>query len=463
MFLDRFPRVVPDCVLTWISRIASAVLSNRGIALWLLAGCTVLAVGPWLRPPLSRDLRGVHIPWGELVSPSFAPEVVSETPRPWRWNSIATPLLVVIAGGAVVVLPRPRWISRVFGLLLALTLPSMAVVLWNYPTLIESFESEMRDRALLRTVFRQHSEHMLSAGASNRLKALSDKSAREDSLLMRQHPMLLPLRYTTYGTWLVGVALIGIVVATPGAWTRRLAFAGAWFGIGVSLACAATWPRWLAEYHCARAEARENAREFAAAARSLESAKAAMPSIGNTRRYWLAKGRLSFRRQEPENAHQAFFTGHQAMLSGDLDRARALVERYVSATEGTTVERDLLAGIIARRAAEYVSTAKYSAAELSWSEAAAIAPWKSAYDIAHSAAELSAAPQFAGRAEQEVLPRLKVFGDLMVTSDFHSLLGDAYFVAGDFTRAREMYARAISLFHLPKYTNIPAQEGRLGM
>jgi tetratricopeptide (TPR) repeat protein len=404
----------------------------------------------------------VHIPWGEVGSASFVPEAVSDAPRPWRWNSVAVPLLLVIAFGAVIVVARPEWTGRVFGLLMALSLPAMAIALWNYPALIESFDGELQDRALLRAVFRQHSEHMLSAGTSNRLAALESKATREESF-NQERPLLLPLRFVTYGAWLVPLAMVGTVVTSRGKWLRRSTMAGAWIAVGLLLSTATTWPRWLSEYHFARAAALENAHRFAEARKSLEAAKSALPSVGSTWRFWLAAGRLSYRQNEAENEFKTFFVTHQAVLSGGLDRARALLEPDVAGGDGSMPQRSLLAGIIGQQAAEYVSDAKYSAAEVSWSEAAATAPWKPAYQIARGAARLAAAPQLASEAEQHLLPLLGVLGDRMVTSDLHSLVGDAYFVAGDFRRARAMYDRAMSLFHLPKYININAQEGRLGM
>jgi hypothetical protein len=51
----------------------------------------------------------------------------------------------------------------------------------------------------------------------------------------------------------------------------------------------------------------------------------------------------------------------------------------------------------------------------------------------------------------------------MVNSDFSSLIADAYFVTGDMERAREFYSRAMDTFDLPKYVNLHAQKGMLGM
>jgi hypothetical protein len=54
-------------------------------------------------------------------------------------------------------------------------------------------------------------------------------------------------------------------------------------------------------------------------------------------------------------------------------------------------------------------------------------------------------------------------GDCFVGADLATALGDAYFVTGEFDRARDMYSLAMNIFHLPKYVNVHAQEGKLGM
>jgi tetratricopeptide (TPR) repeat protein len=452
-----------EYLLTFVSRIVSALMSNRSLAVLALVGCVVLITSPWLRPPITRDYRGPHIPIGELSAVSFLPEFAAQVPRPWRWDSVAVPLLAVAGIGVVVVLLRPRWTGSVFGLLLALGIPALAITLWNYPALIESFESDVRDRGLLRTMFRQHSEHMLSAGAPDRLARLGDKSTREDLLISRESPLLLPLEYSVYGGWLIGLALLATIVSQRGPWWRRFALAGAWTAVGLLLGLAATWPRLLAEHHFARANRFENANRIEQAEAALESVRHAMPSMAGTRRFWLTKGRLSVRQQQPDNRYASFYLAHQAQLSGDNTTARALLEPWIQDMEVTAVQRDLFAGIVAKCAAEYVADAKYSAAETCWGEASAVAPWKPAYQIAGAAAKLAAEPKRAETIDLQTAPLLKQFGDRMVVSDFHSLVGDAYFVTGNFPQARAMYSVAINLFHLPKYTNIPAQEGRLGL
>jgi hypothetical protein len=461
--LMRIPVLLVERVLAAVSWLVSALASNRSLAVLTLVGCVVLITGPWLRPPITRDFRGPHIPMGEITTASFRPELTQQTPRPWRWDSIATPLLTVCLVGAIVVLVRADWMSYVFGVLLATSLMALAVTLWNYPTLIESFESDMRDRALLRAVFRQHSEHMLAAGAPDRLAALGNRATREDLLIGGEHPLRLPHRYSAYGAWLIGVAFVATIVSRRGPWLRRFAYAGAWTVAGVLLALAAIWPRLAAEFYFARSDACERANHFDQAERALHSVGSAMPSMEDTRRFWLAKGRLNVRQGRSNDRFASFYLAHQAMLSGELTLAHAVLEPSVRRPDVSIAERDLFAGIVAQRAAEYVSDAKYSAAELCWNEASAAASWKGAYRIAHGAAQVAAAPHRAAEIDERLLPMLADLGDRMVASDVYSLVGDAHFVSGQFARARQMYNLSIGLFQTPKYVNVPAQEGRLGL
>ena len=458
--LARFVKACWNAYAAAFSRVAGAVLSNRGLAIMLLLGSVVLITGPWLRSSVSRDFRGVHIPWNNYGTARFLPEYVAEAPRDWRWDSIAVPLVAIVAVGVLVVLLLRQWTSQVFGLLLAVSIPALAVAMWNHPGLYEFFESEVRGRSMLRTVYSMQSDDLMTARAPDRLQAFGGQFGKRE-LLEPKHPLLAPMTYWMYGPWLVTAAAIGVIATRPGAWSRRFAYAGMWAGTGVLLAIAATWPRLLAEYHWARADSLENRHQFAAAADSLEQAREAMPDLGYLRRYWQARGRLDYRQQKSSD-YRAFFIASQYLSSGDLDRARAELEPSVHA-DSDAPQRDLLAEIIGHIAAGFSSQGKTGAAELAWREAAEIASWKPTYWVAEAVTVLGAAPERASEIEDRLFGELCTVGDCFVGSDFASALGDAYFETGDFDRAREMYAKAMDLFHLPKYVNLHAQEGRLGM
>jgi tetratricopeptide (TPR) repeat protein len=232
-------------------------------------------------------------------------------------------------------------------------------------------------------------------------------------------------------------------------------------GAGVLLAAAATWPRWLAEYHWAKSDSLEARNLFAEAEVELQKACEAMPDLGSLRRYWLAKGRLDYRQHRPGEYH-AFFIAFQYLQIGDLERARAELEPYVHIS-GSTAQRDMLGEIVGHIAVEFASSGQDGAAEIAWREASNIAPWKPAYWIAEAVTVLGTAPERAKEVENRIFDRLCNVGDCFVGSDVASALGDAYFETGQFEQARDMYARAMQLFHLPKYVNLHAQEGRLGM
>jgi tetratricopeptide (TPR) repeat protein len=450
-----------EAALDRVSRMCAVAMSPRGITVAALVGCAFLVIGPWLRSSISRDFRAIHIPWTDTATGSFLPEYVTEVPRAWHVASIATPLLATIAVGLVIAVWRPQWTNRAFGVLLALSIPALAATLWNHPGLVEFFEGEMRDRAMLRVMYRHRHEDTMTNRAPDRLRILGELNTRED-VAAPTHPIAAPFRYSMFGPWLIVAAFAGVAIASKGAWTRRVAYASAYAGVGIILAAIITCPRWFAEYHFALAQAAEDANRFDDAQASLDNVLLAMPRISTTSRYWLAQGRLGYR-QHKSNPYVTYFVASQYLNAGDMSRARNEIEHSIKATGGTPPERVLLAEIIGHIATEYGARAKYSAAEHAWGEAAAIVPWKPAYWLGEAVTILAADPSRAAEAREKVLPRVNQIGDCFVSSDFASMLGDAYFEAGEFHEAREMYSEAMRLFHLPKYVNLHAQEGRLGM
>jgi hypothetical protein len=442
------------------SFVASSALSNRGMTLALFAACTIFITGPWLRSSVSRDFRGVHIPWNNLASSRFLPEFVAEAPREWRVDSVAVPLLAIVVVGLPLALARPRWAGHVFGMLLLVSIPAVAVTLWNHPGIYEFFESEIRGRSMLRTVYRMEHDDLMTVRAPDRLQAFGGQRGRQD-LLEPDHPMLEPLKYWMYGPWLVGAALVGVLSIRRASWRERAKPALAWSAAGIVLAAAATWPRWVAEFHWANALEHEQRNEFQQASDALDSACATMPSLRYTRRYWLMQGRLDYRSRR-DSDYRTFFVAAQYVESGDVERARTELEPSVT-NSSMSAPRDLLAEIIGHAAAGHTAAGKRGAAEEAWKEAAAIAPWKPTYWVAHAVTVLGTQPSRAPEIEQRYLGELCAVGDCFVGCDFASALGDAYFETGDFESARRLYAMAMDIFHLPKYVNLHAQEGRLGM
>ncbi|BBO33845.1 hypothetical protein [Lacipirellula parvula] len=439
---------------------AGAALSNRGLTFTVLVTCLILITGPWLRSSVSRDFRGPHIPWNNSASSRFLPEYVAKAPREWRVDSIAIPMLAIVLVAIPVAFIRPRWMPHLFGLLIAVSIPALAVTLWNHPGLYEFFESEIRGRSMLRTVYRMEHTDLMTVRAPDRMQAFGGQTGKID-LLAPTHPLLVPLNYWMYGPWLVGAAIMGAVATNRTNWQRRFAYTGVWVGVGALFALAATWPRWVAEYHWTQAELLEERNDFVAAADALELARQSMPPLGFTKRYWEARGRLDYR-QLVRSPYAAYFVSSEYLEAADVDRARNELAPFVDA-DSAAAPRALLAEIMGHTATGFSAHGKRGAAEKAWREAAEIAPWKPSYWVAYAVTVLGSAPERAPEIETRYLEELRDVGDCFVGSDFASALGDAYFESGDFTSARRLYSMAMDIFHLPKYVNLHAQEGRLGM
>ena len=447
-------------VTSLANRVIAAVLSNRGLTVAALLGCALLSVSTWLRPAISRDFRGIHIPWSGAPSAQFSPDRAVVVPRPWRWDSVGAPIFALALVGVPVVLLRPKWTPIVFGALLALSIAALAAAFWNHPAIVEFLEGEVRQRAMVRAVIREHADDMLSGGAPDRLELIHGQLTIQQ--LDEVHPLWYPFRYSIYGPYLLLLTLAGILVSLVGTWASRFWFAGRWALVGLGFALAVTFPRWMAEYHLARSGSLENGNKWQAAELSLEQARNAMPQLAYTRRYWQARGRLEYRQNE-ESEYVTFFKALQHMQQAKPGLARAEITRDVERAGGTVPQRDLLSAILGRLAVHYAYDDNQTAAAVAWREAATIAPWEPAYSIAATATALAVAPNRAADMKKQMLPWLIQVGDRLVNSDFSSVIADAYFSTGDLHAARDMYNDAMKTFDLPKYVNLHAQKGLLGM
>lgn len=440
---------------------ASAVLSNRGLAILTLLGCAWLCVSPWFRPAMSRDFRGVHIPWSTLAGQPFFPPYSADVPRPWLWGSVGAVVLAAIAVAICLVLARRNNIAMAFGIVLAVSIPAVTAALWNHPGLMEFFESEVRQRTVLREVFRRQSEDLLVGTSPDRL-VVHGKKNTPTAYHLEVHPLMLPLRYSLYGPWLLIVSGLGVVLATQGELRRRLLYGGKWAALGLLLAAAATWPRWVAEYQLAQATTLENANRLAEAEQAVQQAGETMPTLTYGRRHQLISGRLAYR-QGVRDERTAFFVAHQHAVVSDYAEARAILTPIISQDGDDTAAREMLAEVIGRMAAEHIVGGDYTSAELNWAEASRVAPWMQGHWLAQTTTSLAANPKLADQLQGELLAQLDQVGDRLMHSDVASVIGDAYFNVGDFAKARVMYDRSIENFHLPKYANLHAQQGRLGM
>jgi len=450
-------------LLVATSAAMQAALSRRGLALGALGLCALFVIGPWLRPPISRDFRGKHLPWGLTTSGSILPESEVVVPRPWRAGSLATFLLPVIGIGALLCIAQPRATHWVFGVLLAVSIPAFAATLWNHPALIDFFEDELTQRGLLRGVFEYHGEHLLAALSPDRLTSHYGGHSARVTTAGGVGRLVLPFRYLTLGPILLPLALVLLLVATPGDWGRRLRTASFFTIIGVLISASIISRRAVAEYHWSRAETLENQSRFEEAANELTMVAQVMPSLSETKHYWFDRGRLDYRQQAGGTSYAIFYLAQLASHEGRFEEAHAILEPLAENPDAGLAIRQLLARAMGQKAARYLVYAKPGASEACWEKCCEYAPWSPGYLIAQTMTALRSKPESASQAEEMLGMLHQQVGDRLVRGDIASVVGDAFFTCGDFERARQLYAQGLAAMSLPRYTNIHAQEGRLGL
>lgn len=448
----------PFHALSWIMERA---VSSRGLALVGLLLVAGFSLGPWLRPPLSRDFRALQIPWGIQIGGSLDPYTAVQVPRPRFVTSVGATLLAASGLAALAVLFNRRAFHVVFGVLFVLSAAAVAASVLNHPALIELFDAETQQRGQMRQLVAGQSEHLMTAKTPSRV-GNPWKQRRPVNVGLRPDPIVVSWEYTMFGSWAVAVCFVGLIAFSRADWTTRIGLICGWLVLACVLTAGVCWRRAAAEYYFARAASWEHQNDFVAAAAALENVIDVFPNFHRTRRYWLADGRVATRAGLQTMSSQ-LFQAHQFFKQGELEKAQAILTPAVVESGRDPILSDLLADIISHRALEHVAQGDHSSAEGSWRDASKWAPWRSLCWIGAGTAMAVSTPERASQIEEEFLPKLDQIGDRLVRCDLAALVGDAYFETGNFARARKMYDLSLSIFNLPKLVNSHAQEGMLGM
>ena len=320
---EREARFVPaETLRRWTAALPAAgeaLLSRPGLTVLFFLVAGLFATAGWLRPPLSPDLRGFHLPLGLWESAS--PEELLRGSRPIAPDGIGVLLLALAGGGLAAVLWRPAFFGRVAGLLLAAALAGNAAAAFNHPALVElmDLEFEQRRQIIGSVDIPTMQEDPLATRDNGRVgetAALAGDEQRGD--LMRG------LLYLLHGRWLVLWAAVGILLGGTGSLSCRLQYAGRWAVFGLLLAGAVCGRRLIAEASWAQAVAREGEGDYEGSDRALRAAISWFPECECLERTWLLGGKLDHRcgRTTPR---ARFFRAYQ--LARDRSRPRAVAFR----------------------------------------------------------------------------------------------------------------------------------------
>jgi tetratricopeptide (TPR) repeat protein len=265
-------------------------VSRRGLPVVFLLLAGGLAVAGWLRPPLTTDISGLHIPIGLGTTPGPSPEVILYGPRRVTADSLGLVLVALIAGAILVVLWRPQRFGMVAGVLMAASIAANAAAALNHPGLIERIDSEYEQWQQIVTVDLQSKTQVLANYPTGRINLVGQPAENDH----RGDPVR-GFVYLLYGRWLVLLAGAGVLLAGCSALRRRLACLAGWALLGVLLACAVCFPRLRAEYYWTQAQLLEARCDYAGSRRALQQAVDRYPELGALQRTWLLAGKLDYR------------------------------------------------------------------------------------------------------------------------------------------------------------------------
>jgi hypothetical protein len=447
-----------------LSGLARVLFSQRALALWFLAVAAIFCAGPWLRPPLSPDIRGFHIPINFTPHDVTADHVLP-TPRERELLSVGVACFAVVLVGTLLVMIRPRWTGLVAGVLFAVAIAANAATMFNHPKLIERMDSELVQRGQISTVLRLRSEQTLAGNSSPRTAPLV-LPPHDNSPPVPETPtghLLRGWQYLIYGVWLMLAAFVGTLICCAGSWQRRLAHTAGWAALGMVLAVVVSGARLRAEWDWSDAVALEQEGRLEEARAALNRAVDQFSEFELLERTWLLAGKIDFRRGQ-NTAQSHYYRIAQLAMNDARGEAVGLLDDLLDSPAGNaTAVRDLAGLVYSDLGRKEFTKGLVVSAYDKFRLSAKYAPMR-----ADAPAALGLAMAEMDRARPErvkalIEPLVARLGDRVLRADLEERLAGAFFQAGRLVEAREHYERSMAIFSQPKYVNAPAQEGLLGM
>jgi hypothetical protein len=268
-----------------------ALVSRRGLPVVFLLLAALLVLSGWLRPPLSPDLRALHLSLGLVPSAAVDPDALLHGARPVPVDSAGVLLLAILGIGVLFVVVRPRNLSMVAGLLLAGGIVANAAVAINAPALIERLDWEFEQRQqMVQVLNATPGKQPLTTTRNGRTSVLLGAPSADE----QRGDLKRGWVYLLYGRWLILWAAFGLLLSTSGSLMRRMRWLAGWSLAGVGLALIVCWPRLQAEYYWRQAQRAEGRCNLAAAREALAKAVEYCPAFASMERTWLLTGKLDY-------------------------------------------------------------------------------------------------------------------------------------------------------------------------
>jgi hypothetical protein len=438
-----------------LASVLEAALSRRGLIVLFFLLFLGFAVGPWIHPPLSRDIRGLELPLGVLFSdPSRAEAILAGPPRIALLG--AGVLLTVIAGcGAIFTLLRPERFERVAGVLLCATIGLGATSLFNHPLLVERMNEESMERIQITALFERADIDGMTRPSSARVRRTRGGPGAGGEAGLSGLPFVGSWR------WLLPVAAVGYLFGGSRPLRQRLVGLVGWVLLGCLLATLLCGRRLYSEHLWNRANRLEAVGDFEAAERALRSATTWFPEFRALSRTRHLMGRID-RLEGRQTPAATLFVAHRLVEIGQYGAASAMMRQLQSRNpDDAVISHELARTLVARARTRYFQGRPEEARD-ALNEARRLTPieYDGAFFLAMIDRQLGAPPEVV---ERHLEPIFRLCSDRALRADAMVVLGDALFNAGRIAEAREWYLSSLRTFDLPKEINYEAREGLLGL
>jgi tetratricopeptide (TPR) repeat protein len=326
--------------------VAERCVSGRGLIIGFFLAAAWFSTAPWIRPPFSHDIGGLHLPIGigpgglpveDFLHPhSNAEEIHGATasigasaeeilngPRRLFIDSIGMFLLAIIAVVGIAALWRPRCFGVAAGLLLIASLGANAAALLNHPRLIYLLDLELEQRSQIARLFWFADDNPAINNFNDRISGQPASTMPTGLLTSNAGPnwapslatvyLFLPyieeerggweraLLYIRWGPYLVLLAFFGVLMGVRGTLSRRFRHTAVYAVLGIVLASGVCFPRLRAEYYWQNAKVLEARCDFEGARTALKTCYAASPAFEEREQAWLMAGKID----DAENKHTA--------------------------------------------------------------------------------------------------------------------------------------------------------------
>jgi tetratricopeptide (TPR) repeat protein len=474
--------------LAWLGRLPFELLSafielavtRRGLAWIFLAAAAVLAVSGWLHPPLTPDVRGIHLPVGVGQPGGQFADKLLYAPRHLAPDSVGVLLLCLIGFGGLLVLWRPNLLGLAASLLLVAAVATNLMTILNHPALIERLDYEHDQRFQLVGMLEQSEDSVLTTTGNGRVSGPPVQDGHRADMARGWY-------YLQYGYWLILLAALGVGIGSGGPVRARLGQVALWALFGLGVGAAASFPRLSAEYHWARAKILETRGDPVGSRAALDRAVALFPELAGLERTWLLTGKLDFY-EGKASVPQRYFRGHQLAFAKEQPLAKAVLEDLEAQGAGQeeAVRRELAriltnTALTDYRQSQTVPEDRWRSGNPYFSVPGFYPPrLVGAQDAWHEGLDLVPVPRsnlyfYLGETEAhnsrgrpelskaQFGPMLDRLADRVLRADILSTIGDAYFQADQHEEARKNYEASVKAFMLPKIINYRGQKGLGGM